>query len=126
MPDLIISATGIGATLLACGLAIMLAIRFQRVYKQQSAAVRDGKTPRFVAYKKLATTGARIALLATISSLLVVAGATLLLGAQTIYPRVFVFVGIALCVIVAPSMLLPRFLFDFLALIYVDLPALAE
>src|SRR5579859_2191937 len=126
MPDLIISATGIGATLLACGLAIVLVVCFQRVYKQQSAAVRDGKNPRYVAYKKLATIGARLALLATISSLLVVAGATLLLSAQTFYPRVFVFVGIALCVIVAPCMLLPRFLFDFLALIYVDLPALAE
>ncbi len=126
MPDLIISATGIGATLLACCLAIVLVIRFHRVYKRQSAAVRDGKTPSYVAYKKLATTGARLALLVTISSLLVAIGATLLLSAQAIYPRVFVFVGIALCVVVAPCILLPRFLFDFLSLLYVDLPALTE
>ncbi len=126
MPDLIISATGIGATLLACVLAVVLLIRFHRVYYQHSTAFRDGKIPRYAAYKKLATTGARSALLVTISSLLVATGAALLLSAQAIYPRVFVFVGIALCVVVAPCLFLPRFLFDFLALLYVDLPALAE
>ena len=122
----IISATGIGATLLACAIAIVLVIHFRRVYKQQHDAVRSEKIPRYAAYKRLAMVGARLALLVTISSSLVAVGAALLLSAQAIYPRVFVFVGIALCVVVAPCLLLPRFLFDFLALLYVDLPALAE
>lgn len=126
MADLIISATGISAMLLACCAAVVLVIRFHRVYKAQSVAVRDGKAPRSAAYKKLAMAGARLALLVTICCLLVVVGATLLLSAQAIYPRVFAFVGIAFCVVAAPCMLLPRFLFDFLALLYVDLPALAE
>jgi hypothetical protein len=126
MPDVIISATGIGATLLACGITIVLVIRFRRAYKQQSTAMRDGKTPRYAAYKKLAMAGAHLTLLVTISSLLVTIAAVLFLSAQAIYPRVFVFVGIALCIIVAPCLALPRFLFDFLALLYVDNPALAE
>src|SRR5690242_7560025 len=126
MLDLFISATGIGGMLLAYGLAIILVIHFHRVYKQQSAAVRNGKTPRYVAYKKLATIRAQLSLLVTISSLLVAVGAILLLSAQAIYPRVFVFVGIALCVVIAPCMLLPRFLFDFLSLLYIDRPALTE
>lgn len=126
MPDVIISATGIGTTLLACGIAIVQVIRFRRAYEQQSAAMRDGETPRYDGYKKLAMTGARLTLLVTIFSLLVAAAAVLFLSAQAIYPRVFVFVGIVLCVIVAPCLVLPRFLFDFLALLYVDNPALAE
>src|ERR1051326_7973579 len=111
MPDLFISAAGMGSTLLACGLAIIVVIHFHRVYKQQSAAVSDGKTPRYVAYKKLATTGGQLSLLVTISSLLVALGTTLLLSAQALYPRVFVFVGIALCTVVAPCLLMPRFFF---------------
>jgi hypothetical protein len=126
MPDLIISVTGIGATLLACGIVIVLVVRFHRAYKRQNAAMHEGKTPLHAAYKKLSMTGARLALLVTIFSLLVAVGAVLLLSAQAIYPRVFVFVGIALCIIVAPCLVLPRFLFDFLALLYVDTPALAE
>jgi hypothetical protein len=126
MPDVIISATGIGGTLLACGIAIVLVIRFRRAYEKQSAATRDDETPRYAAYKKLAMAGAHLTLLVTISSLVVTVAAVLFLSAQAIYPRVFVFVGIALCIIVAPCLVLPRLLFDFLALLYVDNPALAE
>jgi hypothetical protein len=126
MPDLIISATGIGATLLACGVAIVLVILFHRAYQQQSAALRDGKIPRYAAYKTLSMTGARLALLVTVSSLMIAVVAVILLSAQAIYPRVFVFVGICLCIIVAPCLMLPRFLYDFLALLYVDGSALLE
>src|SRR6202049_2774168 len=125
MPDVIFSATGIGATLLTCAISIVLVIRFRRAYKQQSAAMRDDETTRFAAYKKLAMAGAHVTLLVTISSFLVTLAAVLFLSAQAMYPRVFVFVGIAICVVVAPCVVLPRFLFDFLALLFVDHLALA-
>ena len=126
MPDVIISATGIGAMLLAYGIAIVLVIRFRRAYERQSTVMRDDETPRFAAYKQLAMAGARLSLWVTSFSFIVAVAAVLFLSAQAIYPRVFVFVGVALCIIVAPCMVLPRFLFDFLALLYVDNPALAE
>ena len=122
MPDVIIGATGIGATLFACVIAIVLVTRFRRAYEQQS----DGKTLQYAAYKKLAMAGARLALLVTISSLVVAVAAIVFLSAQAIYPRVFVFVGIVVCIIVAPCLALPHFLFDYLALVYVDNPALAQ
>ena len=42
------------------------------------------------------------------------------------YPRVLVFVGIAMCIVVTPCLVLPHFLIDFLALLYVDNPALEK
>src|SRR5579872_1096219 len=125
-PDILLSATGIGATLLACSVSIVLVILFHRAYQQQSAATRAGKVPMYVAYKKLSMVGARLALLVTISSLLVATVAVLVLSAHAIYPRVFIFVGISLCIVIAPCLMLPRFLFDFLSIFYVDGPALAE
>src|ERR1700681_2295800 len=106
MPDLIISATGIGATMLTCAIAIVLVIRFRRAYEQQSAALRDDETTRYAAYKKLAMAGAHVTLLVTISSVLVTLAAVLFLSAQAMYPRVFIFVGIAMCIAVAPCLVL--------------------
>lgn len=119
---------GVAATVLACCMAgIAVIIRWRR-YKKEVAAVQAATYPTIVGYQHLCTTTMHMTLFVGISAIFSGILGILFAIFYTIpsspSPRISLLVGGAICIFIAPCLVIPPFLYDLLGIVFVDIPAL--